>query len=159
MKNVKSDDLQKSAADKRGYVWIPGVVVNANNPDLREKIAFLVDTGAGVTAIPEEVAKRLKLRSWGEIGIRLADGNVVKAWLSYVYIYIAEEGILTLVTVGADEALLGVDIMGLLNLQVDMARKKLLKPVKRMKIEKIILWRNPVEQPCQENPDKNHESL
>jgi len=101
----------------------------------------------------------LKLRRMGEVNMVLADGSIVKAWLSYVYLYIAEEGILTLVTVCTDEALLGVDILGLLNLQVDLARKKLLKPVKTLKIKKMVLWRNPVEQPSKENLDKNRESL
>ena len=155
---MKSDDLQKSAADKR-YIWIQGVVANASNAELREAVSFLVDTGAGITVIPEEVAKKLKLRRLGEIDIVLADGSVIKAWLGYVYIYVAEEGILTLVTVGTDEALLGVDVMGLLNLQVDLARKKLLKPVKTLKIKKMVLWRNTVEQPSKEDPDKNHESI
>jgi len=159
VKNVKSDGLQKSAADKRGYVWIQGVVANASNSELRENVSFLVDTGAGITVIPEEVAKKLKLRRMGEVNMVLADGSIVKAWLSYVYLYIAEEGILTLVTVCTDEALLGVDILGLLNLQVDLARKKLLKPVKTLKIKKMVLWRNPVEQPSKENLDKNRESL
>jgi len=159
LKNVKSDDLQKSA-DKRGYVWIQGVVANACNSELRENVNFLVDTGAGITVIPEEVAKKLKLRRMGEIDIVLADGSIIKAWLSYVYLYVAQEGILTLVTVGTDEALLGVDVMGLLNLQVDLARRKLLKPVKTLKIKKMVLWRNSaVEQPIEENINKNREGF
>jgi len=148
---LKSENLRKSGADKRRYVWVEGVVANVQNPKLRENVNFLVDTGAGITVVPEEVAKKLKIKRLGEIDIVLADGSVIKAWLGYVYIHIAEESILTLVTVGAGGALLGVDIMGLLNLQVDLAKKKLLKPVKMLKIKRMVLWGNHFEKPAEKN--------
>ncbi len=139
--------MKKSDAAKRGFVWVKGVVANVQNPKLREDVNFLVDTGAGITLLPEDVANRLKLKRLGEVDVVLADGSISKAWLGYVYIYLAEEGILTLVTVGK-EALLGVDIMGLLNLQVDLATKKLLKPVKALKIKRMVLWGKHHEKPA-----------
>lgn len=122
-------------------IYIRGVIANPSNPRRSMEVEFCVDTGAASTAIPTKIARSLGLKKFGETQIKLADGTVIKAFLAFAYIYIPEAGgVLTLVGYdGCEEPLLGFDIMSLLKLQIDLGRKSLLKPIRRLRFGKIIV--------------------
>ena len=100
-----------------------------------------MDTGASITVIPKKIAKKLRLVKAGTAKIQLADGRIIENDLAYVYLYIANEGLMVFAAINnADEsALLGCDVMELLQFQVDIARKKVLKPVRRFKVVSMLI--------------------
>lgn len=121
---------------------IRGLIANPKKPQLHTSISFIVDTGATGIAIPAKVAEKLDLEVVGAGKAELADGRLVTCKIAYAYVYISGEGLITLVTFdNVEEPLLGVDIMGLLNLQIDAAHRKILKPIRRFKPEKMILFK------------------
>jgi clan AA aspartic protease len=116
-------------------VSIQGVLANPSNRDLNCTVEFCVDTGANITVIPRKIAKKLKLKKSGTAQIQLADGRVVENDLAYVYLYVADEGVMLFAAITEDgEPLLGTDVMELLQFQIDVGRRKILKPVKRLKV-------------------------
>jgi aspartyl protease family protein len=121
-------------------VTIRGVLANPSNRDLSCTVEFCVDTGASITVIPRKIAKKLKLKMTGTVQIQLADARIIENDLAYVYLYLANEGVMFLAAVTEDgEALLGCDVMELLQFQVDIARRRVLKPVKRLKILSLFI--------------------
>jgi len=116
-------------------IRVRAVLANPNDRDLNCDIDLCVDTGASITVIPQKVAKKLKLQTVGNAQIQLANGHIVKHDLVYVYLYIDGEGLTLYAAVNPDgDALLGCDIMGLLQFQVDVARKRVFKSLKRFKV-------------------------
>ncbi len=121
-------------------VRIQGILANPTNRKLNCDIDLCVDTGASVTVIPKKVAQKLKLKRAGKAKIQLADGQVVEHDVVYVYLYIAGEGLTLFATVNPDgDALLGFDVMELLQFQVDVARRRILKPLRRFKVLSMLL--------------------
>jgi len=121
-------------------IRIEGLLANPANRDLNCTLEFCVDTGASITVIPKKIAKKLKLVKAGAARIKLADGRIVTNDLAYVYLYIANEGLMVFAALTADEeALLGCDVMELLQFQVDIARRKVLKPIKRFKVVSMFI--------------------
>lgn len=120
---------------------IDAVVANPKNLKKRVDLSFVVDTGAGMTAIPADVAKRLGLDYVATAEVALADATVIQVKLAYAYINIHGEHIFTLVGCGGcDQPLLGFDVMSLLQLELDIANKRCLRPVRRFKVLRII-WK------------------
>ena len=121
-------------------VRIQGVLANPADRKLNCDIDLCVDTGATITVIPKKIAQKLKLKKAGNARVQLADGQIVEHDLVYVYLYIAGEGLTLFATVNPDgEALLGFDVMELLQFQVDVARRRILKPLKRFKVISMLL--------------------
>ena len=126
--------------DRKKEIRLEAVLVNPLNRHLNQPIDFLVDTGASITVIPKKIADKLKLKKCGEATIGLADGRTVKHDLAYVHIFIENHGITTFVTINPDGgALLGFDVMEMLQFQIDVANKRVLKPIRRVKAIKIFL--------------------
>ena len=118
--------------------------VIANPTDLKNRldVQFVVDTGASMTAITSEMAKSLGLKYVATAEVGLADGRVIKVNLAYAYLCIHGEHVFTLVGCGGcDVPLLGFDVMCLLQLQLDVANKKVLRPVRRRFKVLRIVWR------------------
>jgi predicted aspartyl protease len=116
------------------------VLANPANRDLNCTLEFCVDTGASITVIPRKIARKLKLVKSGTAQIKLGDGRIVQNDLAYVYLYLAHEGLMVFAAIIEDgEALLGCDVMELLEFQVDIARRKLLKPVKRFQVVSMLI--------------------
>ena len=122
-------------------IHIEGLLANPANRDLNCTLTFCVDTGASITVIPKKIAKKLRLVKAGTAKIQLADGRIIDNDLAYVYLYVAGEGLMVFAAINnADEnALLGCDVMELLQFQVDIARKKVLKPVRRFKVVSMLI--------------------
>lgn len=115
-------------------------MANPANRDLNCTLEFCVDTGASITVIPRKIARKLKLVKSGTAQIKLGDGRIVQNDLAYVYLYLAHEGLMVFAAIIEDgEALLGCDVMELLEFQVDIARRKLLKPVKRFQVVSMLI--------------------
>ncbi len=126
-----------------GSVWVSALIANTLKPrDLHVEAQFLVDTGAGMSVIPQKVAEQLELKPLGKMLGTLAAGKTVTFPIYYVYLNVAGEGLVTLVAGSPreDEFLLGADVLEVLEFQVDVARKRLLKPVKRLKVKRLV-WK------------------
>jgi clan AA aspartic protease len=121
---------------------LDAVIANPEDPRKRCDVRFVVDTGAGMTAITSEIAKSLGLKYVATAEVGLADGRVIKVNLAYAYLCIHGEHVFTLVGCGGcDVPLLGFDVMRLLQLQLDVANKKVLRPARRrFKILRIV-WK------------------
>jgi clan AA aspartic protease len=135
--------MKVSSVDEDGdQMVLDAVIANPADPKKRCDIKFVVDTGAGMTAITAEVAKALGLKYVATAEVGLADGRVIKVNLAYAYLCIHGEHVFTLVGCGGcDVPLLGFDVMSLLQLQLDVANKKVLRPARRrFKILRIV-WR------------------
>jgi clan AA aspartic protease len=136
----KIESLKKAEGQRReGAVYQDIWVANPGDMNKRMMLRFLVDTGCSGSAIPLNIAKQLGLQPIGEGYAVMADGQRIHTFIAYVYMRIDDEHVFTLVTYnGCDEPLLGVDIMGLLNLQVDVGNKKILKPMRRFTLRNIL---------------------
>jgi predicted aspartyl protease len=122
-------------------IRIPAVLQNPKHPELRKEIKLLVDTGATGCVIPESVADELDLKDLcvGEGTSELADGNVVPCLLVYVCLQIEKQHVITVASVpqnaAADgEAIMGFDVLDILEIQVDVAGRRLLRPVKHFRV-------------------------
>jgi len=121
-------------------VRIRGVLANPKDRDLNCDVDLCVDTGASITVIPKKVARKLKLQKVGSAQVQLANGHIVEHDLVYVYLYLDGEGLTLYAAVNPDgDALLGCDVMALLQFQVDVARKRVLKPLKRFRVISMVL--------------------
>jgi len=135
--------LKQNKAEK--VVWIQGYIANPKNPKLRSQTKFVVDTGASGCVISKKLAKQLKLEEVGRAEAELADGRVVSFPFAYVCITICEKPVITLVAISESDSastLLGFDVMEVLELQIDVKNRKLLKPIKWLKIGKL-RWLKP----------------
>jgi len=120
---------------------IDALVANPSNQAKRSSVRFIVDTGAGMTALPSGVARKLGLRKVATAEVALADGRVIPVDLAYVYINIHGEHVFALIACGGcDMPLLGFDILSLLGLQLDPANKKCFRPVRRLRVLRIV-WK------------------
>jgi clan AA aspartic protease len=117
-------------------------VVVANPRDLKKQVRlrFLVDTGSSGTVIPRRVAELLNLQCVGQGLVELADGSKIKTKIAYLYLQIDHEHVFTLASYdGCKTPLLGFDVMSVLGLQIDVNRKRILKPVRRFSLLNFIL--------------------
>jgi clan AA aspartic protease len=119
------------------------IVANPKMLKKQMKLRFIVDTGCSGCAIPQKLAKKLKLKAIGQGNVQLADGSIVKVKIAYMYMRIGGEHVFTLVTFnGGDEPLLGFDVMSMLQLQLDPHNKKILKPLRRSKLLSFFLGKH-----------------
>lgn len=140
--------MKVSSVDEEGdQMVLDAVIANPADPRKRCDVRFVVDTGAGMTAITTSMARALDLKYVATAEVGLADGRVIKVNLAYAYLCIHGEHVFTLVGCGGcDVPLLGFDVMRLLQLQLDVANKRVLRPARRrFKILRIVwkrMWRN-----------------
>jgi hypothetical protein len=82
----------------------------------------------------------LDLECVGNGVVELADGSRLNTKLAYLYLKIDSEHIFTLASYdGCKTPLLGFDVMSVLGLQLDVARKRFLKPIRRVNLVSFIL--------------------
>jgi len=120
-------------------MWIEGLVANPKKPKLNTTMKFLVDTGANCILIPKRIARKLKLKQVGIGTLTLADGKQIKCKLATAYIHIAGEHVIALVFINGNQPVIGFDIMSLLGLHIDLANRRLLRPVRLAKARIIQL--------------------
>jgi clan AA aspartic protease len=136
------DGLVLKQNQTRKVVSIDGYIANPKKPKLKAQTRFVVDTGASGCVVSKKLAKQLKLEAVGKAEAELADGRVVEFPFAYVCITICEKPVITLVAVSdsdSAETLLGFDVMEILELQIDVKNRKLLKPIKWLKIGKLTM--------------------
>ena len=132
---------QRSAIAQNG-VYHNVIIANPRDLDKMMKVKFLVDTGSSMTVIPRKVAEQLGLECVGSGVVELADGSQIKTKLAYLYLKIDGEHVFTLASYdGCTTPLLGFDVMSVLGLQLDVARKRFLKPLRRFSLISFILKR------------------
>jgi clan AA aspartic protease len=113
-------------------------VANPLKPREGQEVSFVVDTGSSGLVIPSLLAKQLRLKPVGEGDSQLADGTVIQSKIAWVYIRINGESVHTLaIIIDKAQPLLGIDVMRILQLQIDPANERLLKPVKRLSLLRI----------------------
>lgn len=126
--------------DGKDYIFINATVANPVNPSLKEKIEFLVDTGAEGCAIPEETMKKLKLESKGTAEIGLADGSVKQVDATFILLEIAGKKLYTLSIFGRGfEPIIGIDVMKVLGIHVDVPNRSTLIPLRMIRIIKYFM--------------------
>jgi len=93
-----------------------------------------------MTVIPRRVAKKLKLKIVGKVGAKIAGGKLLKFDMAYIYLYVTGEGLMVYAAITeGPEALLGCNIMELLQFQIDVAKKKILRPVRRFQVVSMLI--------------------
>jgi predicted aspartyl protease len=136
MQGIRSMKLSRD--DKDEYVKIAVTVSNPMDLRLRERVNFIVDTGAMGCTLPREVAERLKLEDRGEVDAVMADGRVTTAKVAFALLEIGGKRLYTWVAYGPGfDALLGLDVMRILKVHVDVPAKDILTPLKHLKIGRL----------------------
>ncbi len=136
------DGLVLKQNQTRRVVLVDGYIANPKKPRLKAQTRFVVDTGASACVVSRKLAKQLKLEEVGRAEAELADGRTVNFPFAYVCITICEKPVITLAAVSdsdSAETLLGFDVMEILELQIDVSNRKLLKPIKWLKIGKLTM--------------------
>jgi len=114
-----------------GITFIEGEVKGTGSR--REKVRFLVDSGATYTLLPEKVWKGLKLKPKRTLTFTLADGTQMERKVSECHIALPQGDGHTPVVLGerGDEALLGVVTLENLGLMLNPFRRTL-EPMRLM---------------------------
>ncbi len=113
-----------------GITYIEGWV---KGPLGKERVRFLIDSGATYTVLPEAVWKKIGLKPLREHEFLLADGTVIKRKVSECYIILPQGEGHTPVVLGeaGDHALLGVVTLEILGL-VFNPFKRTLQPMRML---------------------------
>lgn len=115
-----------------GITYVEGTVTGSGG--VRERLEFLVDSGALYSLLPHEVWRRLGLAPRRKQSFRLADGTVVERHISECHISLPQGEGHTPVILGepGDQALLGVvtlEILGLVFNPFDRTLRPMLAPL------------------------------
>ncbi len=138
LKNAKIN--QRSSSVLQAGVYQEVLVANPRDLDKKVMLKFLVDTGSSGTVIPRKIAETLDLECVGDGLVELADGSQLKTKLAYLYLQIDSDHIFTLASYdGCKTPLLGFDVMSVLGLQLDVGRKRFLKPIRRFNLISFVL--------------------
>jgi len=116
--------------DGKDYIFADAYIANPMDPNKREKLSFLVDTGAFGCAIPEDVALKLNLDLKGYVDAGLAYGTVKKnVKATYILIELAGRKVYTWTVYDVGfEPILGIDVMRVLGAHLDVPAKQILTP-------------------------------
>ena len=113
-----------------GLTFLEIEVGNPTNPEVTEKIDFLIDSGAIYSVVPTPILQKLGIKPFGEQEFRLADGRKIirkkggalfkyKNQIGVADVIFGEEG---------DSMLLGAFTLEALGLTLDPLRREL-KPL------------------------------
>jgi predicted aspartyl protease len=137
--------MKKEKLDVEKFVMQKCYIANPLNHNLGEQVSFMVDTGSTSIIIPTWLARKLKLKSVGEGEGILADGSKAPCDMAWIWVDLEGEGLLVIALVLENaEPILGLDVMKMLQLQIDPARERLLKPTKRFSLLHFLLKRGAV---------------
>jgi clan AA aspartic protease len=139
---VRVSSQRKSELDQERQLMQKCFLANPLDHELGGTVEFVVDTGASCIVIPLSLAKKLKLKTVGGGEGILADGTKVGCEMVWVYINVDGEGLVAIAMVIKDaQPLLGLDVIKMLQLQIDPARERLLKPLRRFKLIRFFFKR------------------
>ena len=110
-----------------GLTAVTLVLKNAYNPSKAATGKFMVDSGAAFTVVPQNMVKKLGLKSTYEKEFSLADGTVIKRQIGSAFIKYKGIETSSPVVLGEkdDSALLGVLTLEALGLVLDPFERKL----------------------------------
>jgi clan AA aspartic protease len=133
---------RKSELDQEKQLMQKCYLANPLDHNLGGQVEFVVDTGASCIVIPLSLAKKLKLKTVGGGEGIMANGTKVGCEMVWVYINVDGEGLVAIAMVIKEaQPLLGLDVIKMLQLQIDPARERLLKPLKRFKLIRFLFKR------------------
>lgn len=115
-------------------IMVDAKVANPLHHKKMVKAEFLVDTGANGCAISQELADKLELKSCGTVEAVLADGSVKRVSAAYIVLEIAGRKLYAWSVIDSGfQPILGVDVMDVLDVHIDVPKRKVLIPLKRLK--------------------------
>jgi len=102
-------------------------IKNPLKPELKVKADFLVDSGASLTVVSQEIVKKLSLKPSYEQSFGLADGTTVKRKVGNALIKYQKREVATPVVLGRknDTPLLGVITLEAMGLILDPFERKI----------------------------------
>lgn len=117
-----------------GMTTVTLKVKNPQDPSKVVEDAFLVDSGATYTVVPEDTLKKIGIKPAGEEQFSLADGRIIKRKVgSALYEYQGiERAAPVLFGEKDDSLLLGTFTLEALGLTLDPLKRKLYKGILRM---------------------------
>lgn len=125
------------------HVFVKLAVANPFNVKKRVKVEFLIDTGASITAINSDLAKKLELEPAGYVELELVDGSKTKADIVRLMIEVDNRVVFTDAACGENfDIILGMDVMELLGLNIDTLTKRAFVPIKSFKVVKMSVKTN-----------------
>jgi len=140
VKNLFIHKWKVKSIGSNEYIVVKGTVINPLNPEKKEKVEFLVDTGASGCAIPTDLARKLELQQMGYVDAALADGSVKRVKATYIAVEINKKKILTWTVYDKNfTPILGLDVMRVMGFHIDTPEKKVLVPLKKLRIKKLRL--------------------
>lgn len=114
-----------------GLVYIDGIVKH-NGKSVR--VRFLVDSGATYTVLKKDVWKKLGLKPLDEFEFILADGTVIKRWVSEAVIELpgyGERHSPVVLGESEDENILGIVTLEIFGLILDPFKREL-RPIRAL---------------------------
>jgi predicted aspartyl protease len=127
--------------EDKGYIYVEAKIANPLNPKKAEKVEFLVDTGSRVCSISAELAEKLGLEPEGTADVELADGSSKRVKVAYVLLDIAGKKFYTWTIFDKGfTPILGMSVMESLGFHLDTPKKKVLMPIKSVRIKRIRLY-------------------
>jgi clan AA aspartic protease len=107
--------------------YVDGILIQPNDPRLRRRLRFLVDTGAFFTVAPRDVLAALKVLPIREETVQFADGRKARWKVGEVRLDVDGRSVTTLVLFGKKDTqpLLGAYSLEGLGLSVDSRHRRL----------------------------------
>jgi predicted aspartyl protease len=68
---------QKERGDSMGLTVLEVEIGNPANPEVTERLEFLIDSGAVYSVVPTPILERLEIKPLSEQKFRLADGTKI----------------------------------------------------------------------------------
>jgi len=121
------NSLARLSSQVMGVFRVRVQVFSLKNPERREEVEMVVDTGAFRTVIPRSVADALGVVSERRQTFRMINGEPMERDLGWIGISIAGESAHTMAILGnpGDHAVLGALTLEELTLEVDPTRSRL----------------------------------
>ncbi len=100
------------------------IIANIKNPERRQEVSFLIDTGATRAWIPEEIADAVGIEPSGTVPIELADDSIIEQPYGFCFFDYDGETVVGNVIIGPSgcEPLAGNHVLQDFRLIVDLGR-------------------------------------
>lgn len=105
-------------------IYLELTVANITNPRRRQKVSFLVDTGASRAWIPKEIAEAIGIETAGTVPLELADGSITEQPYGFCLFLHDGETVAGNVVIGPSscEPLVGTHVLQDFRMIVDLER-------------------------------------
>ncbi|MFQ5857235.1 MAG: aspartyl protease family protein [Anaerolineae bacterium] len=105
-------------------IYLDLTITNINDPERQQDVSFLVDTGATLAWISEEMAEAVGIEPIGTIPLELADGSITERSYGFCLFVYDGETMAGNVVIGPpeSESLVGTHVLQDFRLIVDLER-------------------------------------